>query len=64
MKLLHTSDLHLGKCLLEESLYQDQKYILDEYSMYTALRFNKITKELALKTYNIDHEFLGIKLFC
>jgi hypothetical protein len=40
-----------------------QKYTLDEYSMYTALRFNKISKELALKTYNIDHEFLGIKLF-
>lgn len=30
MKLLHTSDLHLGKNLLEESFYDDQKYILDE----------------------------------
>ena len=30
MKILHTSDLHLGKKLLEESLYKDQKYILEE----------------------------------
>lgn len=30
MKLLHTSDLHLGKSLLEESLIEDQKYILNE----------------------------------
>ena len=30
MKLLHTSDLHLGKKLSEESFYDDQKYILDE----------------------------------
>lgn len=30
MKILHTSDLHLGKKLLEESFYEDQKYILDE----------------------------------
>ena len=30
MKILHTSDLHLGKNLLEESFYDDQKYILDE----------------------------------
>lgn len=30
MKILHTSDLHLGKKLSEESFYDDQKYILDE----------------------------------
>lgn len=30
MKILHTSDLHLGKNLSEESFYDDQKYILDE----------------------------------
>lgn len=30
MKILHTSDLHLGKTLKEESLYEDQKYILNE----------------------------------
>ena len=30
MKILHTSDLHLGKNLLEESFFEDQKYILDE----------------------------------
>lgn len=30
MKLLHTSDLHIGKNLSEESFYDDQKYILDE----------------------------------
>ena len=30
MKVLHTSDLHLGKNLSEESFYDDQKYILDE----------------------------------
>lgn len=30
MKLLHTSDLHLGKKLAEESFYEDQKYILEE----------------------------------
>ena len=28
MKLLHLSDLHLGKKLNEFSLYEDQKYIL------------------------------------
>ena len=30
MKILHTSDLHLGKNLVEESFYDDQKYILEE----------------------------------
>ena len=30
MKVLHTSDLHLGKSLLEESFYEDQKYMLEE----------------------------------
>lgn len=30
MKILHISDLHLGKNLLEESFYEDQKYILNE----------------------------------
>ena len=30
MKILHTSDLHLGKNLSEESFYEDQKHILDE----------------------------------
>ena len=30
MKILHTSDLHLGKNLLEESFLEDQKHILDE----------------------------------
>lgn len=30
MKILHCADLHLGRCLLEESLILDQKYILDE----------------------------------
>ena len=30
MKILHTSDLHLGKNLLEESFYEDQKCILEE----------------------------------
>ncbi len=30
MKILHTSDLHLGKNLSEESFYEDQKFILDE----------------------------------
>jgi exonuclease SbcD len=30
MKILHTSDLHLGKNLSDESFYEDQKYILDE----------------------------------
>lgn len=30
MKLLHISDLHLGKRLLECSLYDDQRYILSE----------------------------------
>ena len=30
MKILHTSDLHLGKNLLEESLQDDQEYILNE----------------------------------
>mgnify|MGYP002731596139 CR=1 FL=1 len=30
MKLLHLSDLHLGKKLNEFSLYEDQKYILQQ----------------------------------
>lgn len=30
MKILHTSDLHLGRKLSEESFFDDQKYILDE----------------------------------
>lgn len=30
MKILHTSDLHLGKNLSEESFYEDQKHILNE----------------------------------
>jgi len=30
MKILHTSDLHLGRNLSEESFYDDQKNILDE----------------------------------
>lgn len=30
MRILHTSDLHLGKNLMEESFYEDQKYILKE----------------------------------
>lgn len=30
MRILHTSDLHLGKSLSEESFYLDQKHILNE----------------------------------
>ena len=30
MKILHTSDLHLGKNLLEESLFEDQKLVLED----------------------------------
>ncbi len=30
MKFLHTSDWHLGKCLYDESFFEDQKYILNE----------------------------------
>lgn len=30
MKFLHLSDLHIGKNLLEQSLIEDQKYILEE----------------------------------
>jgi len=30
MRILHTSDLHLGKNLSDESFYEDQKYILNE----------------------------------
>ncbi len=30
MKFLHTADLHIGKKLFEQSLIEDQKYILDE----------------------------------
>ena len=30
MKLIHLSDLHLGKRLLERSLIEDQEYILKE----------------------------------
>lgn len=30
MKIMHLSDLHLGKSILEQSLIEDQKYILDK----------------------------------
>lgn len=30
MKLMHLADLHLGKSILEQSLIEDQKYILDK----------------------------------
>ena len=30
MKFLHLADLHLGKVLLEQSLIQDQEYILKQ----------------------------------
>ena len=30
MKILHTSDIHLGKNLLEESFQEDQEHILNE----------------------------------
>ena len=30
MKLMHLSDLHLGKLVLEQSMIDDQKYILNQ----------------------------------
>ena len=30
MKIMHLSDLHLGKSILEQSLIEDQRYILDK----------------------------------
>ena len=30
MKVMHLSDLHLGKSILEQSLIDDQKYILNQ----------------------------------
>lgn len=30
MKLIHLSDLHIGKCVLEQSMIEDQKYILNQ----------------------------------
>ena len=30
LRVLHTSDLHLGKRLGEASLHEDQRYILDQ----------------------------------
>ena len=30
MKVMHLSDLHLGKCVLEQSMIDDQKYILNQ----------------------------------
>ena len=30
MKLLHLSDLHIGKIIYEHSLLEDQKYILEQ----------------------------------
>ena len=41
MKILHTSDLHLGKKLSEESFHEDQKHILKEIT--------KIIKERKIK---------------
>ena len=31
MKFLHTADLHIGRKIFEQSLIEDQKYILDEF---------------------------------
>ena len=30
LKVIHLADLHLGRSILEQSLIEDQKYILDE----------------------------------
>ena len=30
MRVMHTSDLHIGRVLMEESLLEDQQHILDE----------------------------------
>ena len=30
MKILHLADLHLGKVIQEQSLLEDQKYMLNE----------------------------------
>ena len=46
MKILHTSDLHLGKNLSEESFYDDQKYILDEITNIVNEKDNKTNEEL------------------
>lgn len=40
MKLLHTADLHIGKRLHEQSLLEDQKYILEQ--MVTIARKQKV----------------------
>ena len=45
MKILHTSDLHLGKNLLEESFYEDQKYILNEIRTWSKDRERRNKRE-------------------
>ena len=34
MKFLHIADLHIGKCLNQKSLLEDQKIILDQIVKY------------------------------
>ena len=38
MKIMHLSDLHLGKSILEQSLIEDQRYILDRIIDIIALK--------------------------
>ena len=33
MKIMHLSDLHIGKQIYEQSLIEDQKYILNRFLM-------------------------------
>ena len=35
MKILHLSDLHIGKIIYEQSLLEDQEYMLKQIEKYT-----------------------------
>lgn len=41
MRLLHLSDLHLGRRLCEADLFEDQKYILDQIVSIALSRVQK-----------------------
>ena len=52
MKILHLADLHLGKILQEQSLLEDQEYMLKEII--------KIIKEEKVEIIRILHQQMDI----
>ena len=42
MKIMHLSDLHIGKQIYEQSLIEDQKYILTKILIRKIINFVKL----------------------